>query len=587
RWDFGAEEATKLEEHGGVHRDVPGPRPPEFPDFDANNTAVLLDGNGAHFTFPDLGPGSPLDFTNGDALTLEAWVNLSELSPGAAVAVVGKGRTGNPKFAADNQNWALRLREKDGGARVNFLFSTPRRADQGAADAHWHRWTSETGFAPGSGWHHIAVSYRFGKADSITGWLDGKPLKGFWDMGGATAEAPVVDDDAVWLGATNGGKALNSFKGGIDAVAIHRELLEADVLSKRFRRTGAEVVVKAAPEAMPELGPLPEGKVQVTFHKGLAAGSRWLNEGETWPAETLRWSTERFLLPRFPLLYDDWGIRDVWRGPVLVRMAADVSLPPGQNRLLLRAKGLSRVWLNGTAVVRSNPTLKSPPDGEEPVAPRPVAHLPGLRPPVYGMHESFGDYEVPEDGRCRVVLETVVGGSGLRSDPGELCLSVATRDGQSHELISPARGSGALPLTDAAMEPELKRLAVELENFDTANRRKAAASQDDFWKKRRALAKEWIAGQPAVTVPAGAVHPVDAFLNFKISKALEASAQTSLEEARHFHSKVLNILRDECFRCHGDKDKGGLRLNTREAALQAGESGKAALVPGNPGTSQL
>lgn len=56
RWDFGAEETTKLEEHGGVHRDVPGPRPPEFPEFDANNTAVLLDGNGAHFTFPDPGP---------------------------------------------------------------------------------------------------------------------------------------------------------------------------------------------------------------------------------------------------------------------------------------------------------------------------------------------------------------------------------------------------------------------------------------------------------------------------------------------------------------------------------------------------
>src|SRR3954452_13829955 len=33
RWDFGQEETTLLVAHGTVHRDVPGPRPPEFPDF--------------------------------------------------------------------------------------------------------------------------------------------------------------------------------------------------------------------------------------------------------------------------------------------------------------------------------------------------------------------------------------------------------------------------------------------------------------------------------------------------------------------------------------------------------------------------
>jgi hypothetical protein len=203
------------------------------------------------------------------------------------------------------------------------------------------------------------------------------------------------------------------------------------------------------------------------------------------------------------------------------------------------------------------------------------------------MYESFGDCEVPADGKCHVVVETVVGGKDLRSEPGELCLSVETPDGKSYELMGPARGVGALPQTDAAVEPELQRLAMELEKFDTANRRKAAGSQDLFWEKRHALAKEWAAGQPAAAVPAGAAHPVDAFLNFKMARAVEASAKTSLEEARHFHSKVLSIFKDECFRCHGDKDKGGLRLNTREAALQAGESGKAALVPGNPGASQL
>jgi len=43
RWDFGAEEATPLQSHGGVHRDVPGPRSPEYPDFAMDNTAVKLE----------------------------------------------------------------------------------------------------------------------------------------------------------------------------------------------------------------------------------------------------------------------------------------------------------------------------------------------------------------------------------------------------------------------------------------------------------------------------------------------------------------------------------------------------------------
>lgn len=43
RWDFGTEEATPLTAKGNVQRDQAGPRPPEFPDMAANNTAVRVD----------------------------------------------------------------------------------------------------------------------------------------------------------------------------------------------------------------------------------------------------------------------------------------------------------------------------------------------------------------------------------------------------------------------------------------------------------------------------------------------------------------------------------------------------------------
>ena len=82
RWNFGAEETTPLEANEGVHRDVPGPRPPDYPDFDAGNTAVKLDGKGAHLSVADTGPQSPFDFTLGDAITLEAWVQVDDIRSG-------------------------------------------------------------------------------------------------------------------------------------------------------------------------------------------------------------------------------------------------------------------------------------------------------------------------------------------------------------------------------------------------------------------------------------------------------------------------------------------------------------------------
>src|SRR5207249_2316878 len=153
-------------------------------------------GSGAHFSIADPGRNSPFDFSNGDAITLEAWVNMADIRKGENLYVVSKGRTGDGAFARDNQNWALRVREEEGKAHVSFLFATPPDANA-AKDAHWHRWTSEAGFAPGSGWHHIAVSYAFGEPDSIRGWIDGHLSDGAWDMGGATHAAPVVDDDAI------------------------------------------------------------------------------------------------------------------------------------------------------------------------------------------------------------------------------------------------------------------------------------------------------------------------------------------------------------------------------------------------------
>ena len=128
RWNFGAEETTPLEASEGVHRDVPGPRPPDYPDFDSGNTAVKLDGKGAHLSVADSGPQSPFDFTAGDAITLEAWVQVDDIRSGENLYVICKGRTGAKGFSAENQNWALRIAERDGKAGLGFLFASSPEA---------------------------------------------------------------------------------------------------------------------------------------------------------------------------------------------------------------------------------------------------------------------------------------------------------------------------------------------------------------------------------------------------------------------------------------------------------------------------
>jgi len=177
RWDFGTEETTRLIAHGGVHRDVPGPRPPEFPDFDADNVAVKFDGSGAHYVFNEAPANGPFAFKNGDAITLEAWVDMTDSKNGENLYVIGKGRTYDAGFPHENQNWALRIRELQGSGHISFLFMTPHEANA-KKDANSHRWTSTAGFAPGSGWHRVAVSYKFGEPDSIRAWLGDDPSAG-------------------------------------------------------------------------------------------------------------------------------------------------------------------------------------------------------------------------------------------------------------------------------------------------------------------------------------------------------------------------------------------------------------------------
>jgi hypothetical protein len=62
------------------------------------------------------------------------------------------------------------------------------------------------------------------------------------------------------------------------------------------------------------------------------------------------------------------------------------------------------------------------------------------------------------------------------------------------------------------------------------------------------------------------------------------------EAVEFFENKIRPVLAERCYSCHSAAAaslKGGLRLDAREGVLKGGSSGKPAVVPGNPGASQL
>src|SRR5688500_3724503 len=76
-----------------------------------------------------------------------------------------------------------------------------------------------------------------------------------------------------------------------------------------------------------------------------------------------------------------------------------------------------------------------------------------------------------------------------------------------------------------------------------------------------------------------------AFFVYSSATRVEAQAPTPTQ-TEFFEKNVRPVLTESCVSCHGSGAAGGLRLDSREAALQGGTSGPA-IVPGDPDKSRL
>lgn len=504
-WRFEKPQAQAKPEFaaGGARVDLykaAGPRPVDekgYRGFEATNLAAQFRAAGGRLIVADPGDDSELDFTNGDAITLEAWVNPSSNANAAHMYIVGKGRTHDDGFHRDNQNWALRLTRRDGRLHTGLLF---RDVDNRGED-DWHRWTADTGFAADGLWHHVAISYRFGEPDSIVAVVDGRAVAGRWDMGGATTDAPVVDNAPVWIGSSMGGG--NAFVGRIDEVAIYRKALSAQRLADRYHYEHVESTLPAAD--------LVAGKVAVQIIENIA--DRTWNIATPAARVTDTYTLDAFGFARTTRKYNAKGLIVDRSSPYLVRASAQVTLPAGEHELIVRSLNSSRLQIDGRVVSQTR-FMKTGGGAHGKVPPMPKDVLEGTRVLAAGHDEKRFTFR--SDGKPHLfVLESIIGVKGMRPDAGEISVSRLTSDG-AVVLLTP-RSDVRIALNDTEWQRYEREQERYLRQLNAERRSVASEKEAAYWTRRHEITRRAIESTPAVEVPrvthADAVHnDIDAFI---------------------------------------------------------------------------
>lgn len=506
---------------GKVLFNVAGPAPPQFPLFGQNNKAIKFT-SPAYLAYADPGADSVFDFSQGDSLTIEAWVRPDAIPAGRQVYLIGKGRTGNPGFPKDNQNWALRLVGQDGRCHLSFLFRD--RDNRPGKQEDWHRWTSQAGLSAGA-WHHVAVVYTFGRPDSIRGYIDGRPTGGRWDYGGASDEPPVVDDDEVWIGGASGGNASNAFAGSLDEIALYRRILPAERIAARYQA--------AQPQAYVTREPIPSGKVLVEVLEGIPDEWSW---DFVAPVPGERYTQQVLAAVEVPRKYTPHGVIDDRSNPFVLWMHTRLELPAGRYRLLVRSRSAARLYLDGQRVLE-NPFQSSKTDGHNPYQAPTSEVSPRLRAVQPGDRENVAEVAI-EEGPHLVRWELFVGGKKRRPELGEAAVAIAPAGSddfwvigwpaQTDRALQPlAASTGALasaappaqiaaaaafPLTDAGWNAWEEQEREALVRINQQRRAAASAEYARYWQARHQWARQIVERKPP------AAHgDIDGFIEAKLA----------------------------------------------------------------------
>ena len=475
-----------------------GPTAPIHPGFGADkNPALGIPNSAGYLVVDDPGDNSPLDFASGDDITIEAWISPAKLS--GFHYIVGKGRTGRSGFPAENHNYALRL---TASGNLTFLF----RSRTNTGEEQWHRWTSTESIIAGDGWHHVAVTYTFGKAQNIHGYIDGQRAYGKWDLGGDTGAPPVVDNDQLWIGSAMGGNPNSTFQGAIDEVAIYRHRLTAAQIATRYSYQ------EQTPEFRVEQ--IPENEVLVQIFEGVNDKS-FLSRS---PQLTDQYTTAAFAFFQIPNKYNAQGIKIDRSSPFMIRAYGNVVIPTGTHRILVRARNGARLFIDGdlkTTVPFFNISSKASGTVFE------VDH--DLAPSIRGLQRGDSEvvFTIQGDGQPHLVrFDMIVGGGKRRPETGETAICIATENGEFSLFSNHIN----VTLTNEKWLEFKRNSHAQINTIDRKNRLSVTTEERDYWQRRHVVARDIISGLPKLippnpVFPESIQNPIDQFINARLGSA--------------------------------------------------------------------
>lgn len=552
-----------------------GPRPPLHPLFSADNQAAQFTTDSSLVISGESAP----TFKHGESLTFDFWIAPQSLKEKRPVFLMSKGDPNREGKPDDNLNWALMVqRLNDETMRVGFCFAAePEQKDDVPTR---HQWWSGSISLEGLEWHHIAIPFTYGDPNSILLYVNGRLqlFSGKWDK--STIRGPVQAPGDLRLGGAAGEEEQQAFfQGQIDSLVLHRGILKNSEIDNRYSLEPPPTPVTR--------GDVPSGKVLVQLCTDGVPGRREWPDTPPQVSETLM--EEAFGFFEVPKVYTATGVIGNSPSNTFLRAVGLVPFPKGKHRILLRARGISRLLIDGETVL-DTPLMPSSLNGHH-LTSEQDNYLdlgPDFRFAPPGNREAWCEFESTGEKPHLVVLETVFG--TVRPGLGETVAAWSPEGENTWQLMSPS--GRHIPYTDlgwAAYETERR---THIDQINTQRRLTERVKSAEYWKTRRDAAASWLANTPEVQVPPltdgmPALNEIDHFIAARIAEVAPAYQKVKQNELDFFQD-IKPILESRCNSCHtGENAKGGLSLETLELSLLGGDSGIPAIELGDPAASEL
>lgn len=556
---------------------VSGPTPPLYPKFASKNPAAFFDANtparvlASKATHPDLN----LDFKHGDSISTEFWVSTKDLPVGQPVYLFSKGHPERANQPDDDLNYAIMIIRKGNTNVVQLGFAFTSETGDPKNPRKRHQWWSGDMPLANMDWHHFGLTFTFGDPTSLLPYQNGRniPFSGRWSSGHATQKGPVTNQQPLVMGGSFDPKTKASYRGILDQFTLYRGIMRESEFDKNY------AIFTPLPQIKAE--DLKTDSVHVELCTDGVPSRRQWPEVALKPSSTM--DEEAFGFFEMPFKYTKTGVRDNRPGVYMLRAASSIQFPKGKHRILLRARGVSRLILDQKVVLD---TELQPTNLNGHHLTTDQAHYLDLGPDFRfappGNRERWCEFTSDGVTPTTVILETIFGTE--RPGLGETVVAWSQEGQNSWQLVAPKR---KVPYTDAGWAAYEAERRENLDRLNTQARRENFATQKPYWDTRREAAKKWLASVEPVKVPElpqgyPAFNSIDHFLADKIAQVKPAILKSKDSKGPDYFKEIRPLLETRCYDCHrGEKAKGDLRLDVATAAHHGGESDGPGITPGN------